>query len=133
MPRPRITGKELTRHLRDLAAEAEGLAENGDVLTKAQALARLLWRKALGYEDMQPNREGVLVKTIHMPESWAIQLIYERIEGKAGPTTVEEAGKITATERVSELARNRINSLAGSAVGISAKPLPPKLSRKDKD
>lgn len=132
MARLRIHGKELTRHLRDLAAEAETLADSGDVVTKAEALARLLWRKALGYKETIRNREGTLVETDHLPESWAIQLIYERIEGKAVPTTTEDAGKVTAAEKVSELSRNRINALAGVAVGEPSKPTPPKLPRKER-
>lgn len=128
----RITGKELTRHLRDLAAEAATARDNGDVVSNAQALAELIWKKALGYTDMQKNRDGELIETYHTPESWAIQLLYERIEGKAGPTTTEEAGKISAADKVGELSRNRINAMATSTIGIGTKPLPPKIPRKEK-
>lgn len=133
MAKPRVTGRELTRHLRDLAAEAATVQDTGDIVSNAQALAALLWKKALGYKDTQTNRDGVLVEVDHMPESWAIQLIYERLEGKAGPSATEEAGKITAAERVGELHRNRINAMATQTVGVSSKPLPPKLPRKEKD
>lgn len=131
---PRITGKELTRHLRLIAAEAADADANGDVVTNAEALARLLWKKALGFKAIEQRRQNdgqmAAVEVIHSPESWAIQLIYERIEGKAAPTTTDEAGKPTAAEKVSELSRSRINAMAVSGATTQSKP--PPLKRREK-
>lgn len=130
MALPRYSGKELTKHLRLLAMEAEGLAPSGEPETKAETLARLLWKKALGYSEVRLTESGSKEITCP-PESWAIQLIYERLEGKVANSAPEEAGKISAAERVSDLARSRINGLVTSVVSIAAKPLPPKLPKKD--
>lgn len=132
MPVPRFSGKELTKHLRELAAEAEGLAPDGGVETKARALAALVWKKALGYKAMEMRGEAdkrVMIEVEHPPESWAIQLIWNRLEGKEPQSSVEDAGKITAAERVGELARNRVNTMATAAVGGPKKPPPPKLKK----
>jgi hypothetical protein len=131
MALPKYSGKELTRHLRLLAMEAEGLSPAGDMETKAQALARLLWKKALGYSDVRKNPQGEAVEVSCPPEAWAIQLVYERLEGKVAQTAPDEAGKISAAERVTDLARSRINAIT-VAPGTAAvtKPLPPKLPKK---
>lgn len=131
MALPRYSGKELTKHLRVLAMEAEGSSPGGDPETKAETLARLLWKKALGYSEVRTNIEGKAIEVSCPPEAWAIQLIYERLEGKVANSTPDEAGKITAAEKVTDLARTRINSIVGAAPVAGAKPLPPKLPRKE--
>jgi hypothetical protein len=129
MALPRYSNKELTKHLRTLAMEAHDLTESGEVQTRAEALAKLIWLKALGYKKMEYRGEAsnrILVEVEHPPESWCIQLIYERLEGKVPQAAVDDAGKTTAAERVSDLARTRINTLAGAPVTPDGKPLPPK-------
>lgn len=129
---PRYSGKELTKFLRQLAMEADDLSPDGATITKAEKLAQILWKKALGFKEMVVA-DGGAREIVHAPEAWAIQLVYDRLEGKVGPTAVEEGGKLSAAERVSELARTRLNSfVGGSAVVSAAKPTPPKLNRKDK-
>ncbi len=137
MALPKYSGKELTKHLRLLAMEAEGLSPDGDTETKAQALARLIWKRALGYTDIRRTEKGT-VEVNCPPEVWAIQLVYERLEGKVANTAPEESGKLSAAERVSDLSKARINglSIGGHANPIEAlaahKPLPPKLPKKGK-
>lgn len=128
---PRFTGKELTKFLRQIAAEAQTLSDEGDTVTKAEALAKLLWMKALGYVEDRRGDDGKVKQIIHTPESWAIQLIYERLEGKVAPSAGEEGGKISAAEKVSDLNRNRINAMAGA--GATKKTLPPKLPKKKQE
>lgn len=126
MSLPRFTGKELTKHLRTLAMEAETLSDDGTLITKAEALARALWKKALGFTETVVRDKGP-EEVIHTPEAWAIQLIYERLEGKVANAAVDDGGKISAAERVSELSRNRINAYAGATAPVKA---PPKLPKK---
>lgn len=134
MALPRYTGKELTKFLRQLAMEAESSADDGTPQTKAEMLSRLLWKKALGYTAMELRGEAanrVMAEVYHPPESWAIQMIYERLEGKVANAAADEAGKLSAADRVSELARNRINALAGGGLPSEVrKPAPPKLPKK---
>jgi len=125
---PRYTGKELTKYLRTLAMEAESIADDGTPITRAEALARALWTKALG--GKKRNRDGT--ESELLPEAWAIQLIYERLEGKVANAATDESGKITTAEKVSELSRNRINSLSTVATGTK-KSLPPKIPKKEQD
>lgn len=130
MALPKYSGKELTKHLRSLAMEAEGLSPSGDMETKAATLARLIWKKALGYSEVRQTESGPKEMSCP-PEAWAIQLVWDRLEGKVASSEPESAGKLTAAERVTDLARSRINGLVSSVVTVPAKPLPPKLPKKD--
>jgi hypothetical protein len=102
-------GAILTKYLRVLALDVETVDESGDPLTKAQVLAALVWRHALGFVQPDPNKKGA--GTPIPPAVWAIELLYNRIEGKIPVAVVEESGR-SLTEKVSDLGKARINSLA---------------------
>jgi hypothetical protein len=111
--------KQLTLHLREIAAEAETMLDDGRVITKGEALAILLWRKALGYAeiDKKTNEE-----VVHRPEAWAINLIFDRVEGKVPLSMPDERQGLTASDRISDLARTKLNSAAHAAVTVPEQP-----------
>lgn len=111
MARPKFYSKELTEHLKRVAVEAHDWSEADGIITKAEALARILWAKALGGKEVRIKDDGSEKVIINKPESWAIQLIYDRLEGRAPTAVVDDEGKMTATERVRELSKNRANEL----------------------
>lgn len=136
MGKPRkYTSRELTNHVRQLAAEAHDWSMEDGAITKGEALARLLWKKALGYTEDIVTDEGEQQTVHHKPEVWAIQLLYDRLEGKTPQAVPEDDHRVKAADRVRELAANRINHLAEVAVGENVADLkqtgPPKRTRKD--
>ena len=111
---------QLTKHLRALAAEIETSDSDGNLITRAEQLALVVWKKALGWTDPAKKQGDVILtkEVIHKPESWAIQLIYERIEGKAPQAIPDAKGRLTAAEKVSELAKSKLNAEAESVVSV---------------
>jgi hypothetical protein len=108
------TGAILSKYLRALAVEAESMTDGGDIITKAAALAALVWKHALGFEEpVNPDKpdEG---KVRNKPATWAIELLYNRIEGKIPVAVVEDQGK-SLTEKVSDLGKAKINAAASAA------------------
>jgi hypothetical protein len=104
------TGAILSKYLRALALEVETMDAEGDPVTKAAALAALVWKHALGFEEfVNPDKPDV--KRVVPPAVWAIDLLYNRIEGKIPLAVVEDQGR-SLTEKVSDLGKARINSLA---------------------
>lgn len=135
MGRPkRYSSKELTNHLREMAAEAHDMLDDGSMLTRGEALALLLWRKALGYTEKRVDDEGKETEVYHEPASWAIQLVYERMEGRTPQAITEDEQRIKAADRVRDLAKSRLNSLAQKATAAvsddSTKKKPPKHKKK---
>lgn len=111
--RPAYTTRQVTQHLREIAAQAHDWSVDDGILTKGECLARLLWRKALGWTEKVVDDEGIKNEFFHKPEAWAIQLVYDRMEGRvAQATTDEEVRSIKVKEEVSELAKSRLNALA---------------------
>jgi hypothetical protein len=112
------TGAILSKYLRALAVEIETTNADGDLVTKAAALADLVWKYALGGHK---ERDDKGVEKTMPPAVWAIELLYNRIEGKIPLAVVEEQGR-SLTERVSDLGKARINSLAKAAVDPADAP-----------
>lgn len=117
----RLGGKRLTEELRKLAVEVHTVLDDGTPVTREQALADLVWKYALGWTDASRDIEGNLQQIKHPPVAWAMQYLFERMEGRAPNAQPEAEGGIRATDKVRELVKNRLNAL----VGVTPKPLGP--------
>jgi hypothetical protein len=105
-------GAILSKFLRALAVEVETVDDSGDPVIKAAALAKLVWQYALGFEKSDPDKPD---KKITIPPDWrAIELLYNRIEGKIPLAVVEDQGRSLA-DKVSDLGKAKINSMAKAA------------------
>jgi len=113
-------GQLLSGFLRQIAEEkTELIQKDGEdtIASKAEALARLMWKLALGYTEILPTyKDGQLVghsEIIHAPDRYMMDLVFNRIEGRA-PVAIKEGGdKITVSERVSEEGKKRIANAGG--------------------
>jgi hypothetical protein len=75
------------------------------LVSKAEALARHIWKKALPFTD----DEG----TKHEPDLNYVRIVLERVEGKAGTMETEkENTRETVPEKVSRLGVERLNRMA---------------------
>jgi hypothetical protein len=121
--------KELTKHLRELAAQMHDVLVDEDLQTRArtkgQALCELVYEKALGRVEKKIDEEGVEQIIVHKPEQWALQLIFDRMEGRAPQAVPDNEGKRTAKDQVSAIAKGTINQLAPMAG-------PPAMPKKEK-
>lgn len=103
-------GQLLSRFLRSIAEEVTELdsKDGEDVLvSKAERMARIMFKEALGYEEVEIGKQGQRIVHVHKPDKTMIGLIYERMEGRA-PLAQEGSGKQEISERVDEQAKNRI-------------------------
>jgi hypothetical protein len=126
------TTKSLTMHLRQLAKEAHSVADDESIITKAEAMADLLWKYALGWEEPDPDDPDKRIK--HKPQQWAMTMIYDRLEGKAANAMEDTNSVMTAADKVGEMAKNQVNALTMSVVGNDNMPSgPPPYKKKGDD
>ena len=116
--RKKISRTAITQHLRELGNEVDQLRTTTEgevqVITRVEALAELVWKRALGWiEDLGEGK-----KKYYKPEPWAIQLIYERIEGRVPQVIPSEKPGATIADKVGDLGKQRINSQARAAVAL---------------
>ena len=83
----------------------------GERVTREELLHRLLWKQALGYEEDYRDEHGLLRKMTYPPDKSIQKLLLEQLSGKPGTSQVEEHKGLTATGKVSQLARDRVNAL----------------------
>lgn len=112
-------GRLLSEHLRKIAQEETEFVTHPDgdkMVTKAEALARLMFKLALGWEE--ENLKTGIIK-VHGPSMGMIALIWDRIEGRSVPLTGGDKDKRTLPKKVSEENKKRLNKLATGNNGSS--------------
>jgi hypothetical protein len=110
--KPNISaGKFLSQSLRALASEPH--EDDGSIIkTRAQCLAEHIWDAALGYKAKVYDKEtrGFIEKEFG-PQTWAINLIFDRIEGKVPISEDNVLEGTSVASRVEEISKDRINDL----------------------
>lgn len=108
--------KLISAYLKQISAEATELIADDDTpgrfITKGEAVARLMFKMALGYTERSTDDKGVDTVLIHKPNPSMIGLIIERMEGRVPMTTVDPS-KQTIADRVSEQGKDRIARISG--------------------
>lgn len=109
-------GNLLSSYLRAIAQEMivrDDLdAGESRSMSKAEALAYLIWNKALGFKEEIAGEDGVMVTVEHEPDKDMIKLVYDRMEGKV--TNAEETSDRgqALPDKVSETNRDKLNKMA---------------------
>jgi len=112
-------GMLLSKYIKEIADEPTEFikGEDGDdrMATKAEALARTIWKLALGYDEtvIKINKGGERSEIIkpHGPNSTYVGIILDRTEGRAPLMADGKDGKLDIADRVSQEAKNRINNI----------------------
>jgi hypothetical protein len=98
----KVAGKFLSEALRNLANEAHD-TDGSETKTRAQCLAQLVWDYALGYTKKVRNKEGKLVDQIIEPRTWAITLLFDRLEGRVPLQNDETESTVSLLSRIEKL------------------------------
>ena len=139
MARKKYNSRQLTDHIRELLAEASEVMEEGDngeikCLTKGEVLADLIVKRALGYRKTTRTDEGEEKTEEFPPERWAIELVWDRVEGKTPQAVQEDDRSLRVAERVSDLSKKRLNKMTErllAVTGDTTPPPPPEVKRND--
>jgi len=106
-------GRLLSKYIRRIAEEnteflkADSPSEDDRMGTKAEALARNLWKLALGWEEVIVT-ETDSKRVVHPPDAKIAFLLMDRMEGRA-PTAVDDTDdRPSAAKKISEQGLKRI-------------------------
>ena len=106
-------GKLLSQFLKEIAQEKTELvkdANNEDQMaTKAEALARKIWKMALGWKEVEIEN-GNPVEYVYKPDKTMMMLVFDRTEGRVS-TSVSGGQKLSTAKRVTEQSKKRLNEL----------------------
>lgn len=101
--------KQITATLVRLAKAKIRHGDDNKLQTRASIVAALIWERALGYTQIDPNSGK---SKIMPPATWAINLILERMEGKVGPQDEAKRKATPVNEKISILNKELINRLS---------------------
>lgn len=111
-------GRLLSCYLRSIGTEKtetviDPITCKSVIVSKAEALARKLWDRAIG-RRMRENPETGDVEIVEGDiDLDCVKILLDRIEGKTGVNAdVADANKVTAADKVSEVNKRRMNMLA---------------------
>ena len=113
-------GVVLSSYLRAIATETTEVIQDDvpagcpsgmpRMVSKAERLARWLWHRALPHKDDEGNEV--------QPDLRVVQIVLERIEGKAGTVAEEKSDtRETVPDRISRLGAERINKISADVLG----------------
>lgn len=104
-------GLILSKFLRQIANEVTEFEKNADgqeeLMSKAESLARKMWKIALGYKETVVQAGGVRKEVYFPPDRGLMALLYDRLEGRA-PLMFSDTSKKNISDKVDEQAKNRI-------------------------
>ena len=121
-------GKLLSKFIREIAEEihdnplVKAIGEEAVMVTKAEALARYMWKAALGYSedvdvlDKAGKKTGIRPE-FHRPDKTFIGMIWDRMEGRAAMIDAKAGSdKASLADKVSEQGKKRLSQIAKSSI-----------------
>lgn len=110
-------GQLLSQFVKRIALEETEFIKDPDggkdrMVTKAEALVRLIWRRALGYEEVKVDDKGGSTTVQHLPDRVYVGMLFDRMEGRAPLMNPDKKGGRTIADRVSEQGTKRLNKMA---------------------
>jgi hypothetical protein len=111
-------GRMLSQFIRKIAEEEteflEGVGSADDrMLTKAEMLARKMWRLALGYKEVILTEDGASKTVEHQPDFKMATILMDRMEGRVSTAVEDAVSRPTTTSKVSEQGLKRIAAAGG--------------------
>lgn len=119
-----VAGKLLSKFIKEIAEEIHddpvirAKGEEAVDLTKAEVLARYMWKAALGYSedvnvlDKSGKKIGIRPE-YHKPDKTFIGMIWDRMEGRAAMIDAKGGSdKASLADRVSALGKKHMNQIA---------------------
>lgn len=109
-------GQLISSYLRGIGSEKTELivnptTGNTEVVSKAEALARKIWLKAMGFVFDEETNKYVETGEINLDY---VKLVLDRAEGKVGVQSDDpNEHRMSAADRVSQANKDRLNALAG--------------------
>lgn len=122
-----LAGKLLSKFIREIANEIcddpilKAKGEDAVMVTKAEAIARYIWKVALGYEESEDvfDKAGkkIGIKPVcHRPDKWAINMIWDRMEGRVSQADAKSGSdKASLADKISEQGKKRLGQIAKSS------------------
>ncbi len=104
----------VSKYLTDMAKLEDACIDSGGearLCARAEKLAEIIWKHALGFEEFDIKTEK---EVVHPPSISYMRMLLERMEGKVQDVSATESKKSIA-DRISETTKKGLNKMAEEA------------------
>lgn len=112
-------GRLISTFIRSVAQEK--VAGETNAVTRAEALARLLWDMALGRIKVVDMETGKISIESVPPDKHAMDVIIDRMEGRVGTFEDEKKKSESIPDRISRKNKTRANKIATDTGSLKSK------------
>ena len=105
----------MMRSIAEEETELGGTKIDPKMISKAEALARLVWNKALGYTD-QRMIGSELVDVEHSPDRVYVGMLLDRLEGRVAAVEPGKKEKRTVADKIGDQNKKRLNTIAKDSI-----------------
>jgi len=106
----------MMRSIAEEETELGGTIEDPRMISKAEALARLIWQRGLGWVEQMKNDDHQVVEVVHQPDRIYLAMLLDRLEGRVAAVDEGKKEKRTVADKVGDQNKKRLNKIAGDAV-----------------
>lgn len=109
----------LSSFLRDILeekTEVNDSIEDPQMISKAEKIARLMVKHAIGFTETRINDKDVAYGVVHQPDRTYIAMVWDRAEGRVAAVESGKKEKRTVADRIGDQSKKRINAAAKKAV-----------------
>jgi len=112
-------GVLLSSFLRDILeekTEVNDSVDNPQMISKAEKIARLIVKHAIGFTETRISDKDVAYDVIHPPDRTYIAMVWDRAEGRVAAVEPGKKEKRTVADKVGDQSKKRLNKIAGDSV-----------------
>lgn len=106
----------VSKYITEMASIEDASMEDGDggvrLAARAEKLAHIIWKNALGYTELDVKNN---LDIVHAPSLSYMKMLLERLEGKVQDVSAVKSKKSIA-DRVKDTTRSRLNKMAEDSV-----------------
>ena len=105
----------VSKYITEMATVKDACIDNGEearMCTRAEKLADIIWKNALGYTEKNPKSDTEIV---YGPSISYMKMLLERMEGKVQDVSATKSKKSLA-DRVKDTTKSKLNKMAEGSV-----------------
>jgi hypothetical protein len=106
----------LLRTIAEEETEVGGTVDDPIMITKAEALVRLVFKHALGFKEDRVGDKGERFEVEHKPDKTYIAMVWDRLEGRVAAVEPGKKEKRTVADKVGAQNKDRLNKLAKGSI-----------------
>lgn len=95
--------------------EVNDSIENPQMITKAEKIARLMVKHAIGFTEQRLNDKDIAYDIIHPPDRTYLAMVWDRAEGRVAAVEPGKKERRTVADKMGEQSKKRINKISKDA------------------